>query len=232
MKYLFCFILSSSLLTCFSQDLKASMELMYEKLNKHDNYRLTVNYSAGDTTDAFNSGAASVLVSDKGMFYLTDFATMMVNNDKMIIVNAEDKTLIYSDNSKYDKKNHSNYAYSNILLNGIDSLITTADSVYFAIKGDKPCYFLRFKNQYFNLIEIVFKDNIISEVLYYYNDTFVEEQGLTAKCKLYFEGNPVFDPNLLETNYYLTYGNGAYSPTEEFRNYVLIYNESTDSYFK
>lgn len=221
------FIICTLCGTVFGQDLKTEIAAMHERLAGLENYRLTVRYAAGDTADFFDQGNASVLVTPQGYFYQTDFAEMIINQQHTFIINEEERTLIYSDNVQHPKKT---VALNESILQGIDTLIATADSVYFTPNGDQQVYHLRFKNSYFNLVELTFKGNYLQKVLYFYNEAFVEQAGMTAVCYMEVDEHPEYDKALLLSDYYIHQTNGGVVPSESFTGYVLVYNETIESY--
>src|SRR5688572_19586250 len=93
---------AGALFTGRAQDLRQELAAMNERLEHLADYRITVDYSAGDTSDLSDSGTASVLVSPEGYFYSTEFASMIINEQHTLIVNEEERTLIWSENSKAD----------------------------------------------------------------------------------------------------------------------------------
>lgn len=218
---------AGTILTGRAQDLKQDLAVMNAHLEQLPDYRISVDYSAGDTSDLSDSGSASVLVSPKDYFYLTEFASMIINEQHTIIVNEEERTLIWSENqqrSKHDKPLNTS------LLEGIDTLIASADSVYFTPNGNKRTYHLRFNNSYFDLVELTFEGLYLSHVLYFYNPAVSGEQGLTASCSVRIEEHPDYDRQLLTSDFYFTQLKGGNAlPTEAFTGYVLIYNASIES---
>lgn len=212
--------------TGFGQDLKQDIAAMNAHLEALPAYRISVDYSAGDTSDFFDQGAASVLVTPGGFFYETEFAEMLINQQHTIIVNEDEHTLIWSDNAQTSKNS---ITLTNSVLQGIDTLITSADSVYFSSNGTRRIYHLRFNNAYFNLVELTFEGVYLTNVLYFYNETVVETPGMTAVCHVQVDEHPTYDPQLLTSDFYFVRKNGQLVPTEAFTGYVLIYNESIES---
>jgi len=227
MKQLLFILVCSVALSGLAQDLKQEITAMNAHLEQLTDYRITVDYSAGDTTDFFDQGEASVLVSNSGFFYQTEFASMIINGEHTIIVNEDERALIYSDNQDTPKKSPSLNDY---VLQGMDTLVEQADSIYFSTNGNQRIYHLRFKNGYFNLVECTFEGAYLSKVVYFYNEAIVEEQGLTATCTVHIEEEPVYDKAMLTSDFYLTHKNGAVVPSEHFTGYILIYNESIESF--
>lgn len=209
------------------QDLKKDISDMNSRLENLPDYRIDVEYTAGDTSDFFNEGFASVIVSETGLFYQTDFASMIINAENTIIVNEEEKTLIYSDNEK--KKSKKDTPLDKYILQGIDTLLKSADSVYFTISDTKRIYYLRFSHAYFNLVELTFDGVFLSKVIYYYNEEVSGEKGVTAVCKVHVEEAPVYNKELLQTGFYLKEQSNKIYPTGQFTGYLLIYNESIES---
>lgn len=209
--------------------IKAEMQRMQERLSTLDSYRVNVTYAAGDTSDFFDEGNASVLVGKEGLFYQTPFALMIINQEHTFILNEDEKMLLYGDNKSVSRKVRPVQEY---ILNGMDTLIAQTDSVYVTEKGGKRTYFLRFSNNYFDLIEMSFKGDYLSEVTYYYNKEYAGESGVTAHCEVTIDENPTYDPLLLQSTYYITSTTGQTTPTEQFKGYVLVYNESIESYIE
>lgn len=227
MKLLLFFLMICFFGSLIGQDLKKDISVMNAHLGDLPVYRLDVEYTAGDTTDFFNEGFASVLVSEKGLFYQTDFASMIINSENTIIVNEEEKTLIYSDNEKTGSKKGT--PLDNYILQGIDTLLRSADSVYFTLSDSKRIYHLRFSDAYFNLVEMTFEGTFLTKVVYFYNEDVSGEKGLTAVCKVHIEEAPIYQEKLLLTDFYFKKQNNKIYPTEQFTGYLLIYNESIES---
>lgn len=229
MKFLF-FAFVFCLSNGFTQDLKKDILEMNLELKRLGEYKITVEYSVGDSVEFIDQGTASVLMAVDGLFYKTEFAEMIINPANTIIVNEEERTVIYSDN-KSEPKNK--LSVEDILLNGMDSLIESSDSIYFTQAGlNDKTYYIRFSNKYYDLIELTFNGNFLSKVIYYYNETFAGDAGLIATNDISFDFEPNFNNQLFSTNYYLKNENGTIKPTEEFLGYVLIYNQSIESFIK
>lgn len=226
MKQLLWIIWSGIAFTGFGQDLKQEIAAMNAHLETLPDYRISVDYSAGDTSDFFDQGSASVLVAPGGFFYQTEFAAMLINQQHTVIVNEDERTLIYSDNTTAPKHSPT---LANSVLQGIDTLVTSADSVYFTANGSQRIYHLRFTNAYFDLVELTFEGLYLTQVLYFYNEAVTQEQGLTAICHVQVEEHPTYDPQLLTSGFYFTLNNGQAVPTAAFTDYVLIYNEAIET---
>lgn len=224
--WLFVIVFGGSVL---GQDLKKDISAMNSFLEELTDYRIDVEYAAGDTSDFFDQGSASVIVSGSGMFYQTDFASMIINEKNTIIVNEEERTLIYSDNKKSSNKGT---PISNHIVQGIDTLLQSTDSVYFSFSGNKRVYYLRFTNSYFDLVELTFDDIFLTKVLYFYNEEITGQKGVTAVCNVHVEQHPVYDKNMLLSDFYIKEQKGNIVPTEQFTDYVLVYNESIESISK
>jgi hypothetical protein len=222
---LFCCLCTGS----FAQDLKQELTNMNLRLDSLPDYRITVQYAAGDTSDFFDDGTASVIVSPDGYFYHTDFAEMVINRQHLLIINEEERTMIWSENqSEVISQVHQLPS----MLQGIDTLIAAADSVYSAANGQDRNYYLRFTNGYFTLVELTFRGPFLSQVNYHYNETVSGTPGITAVCHIAIDEHPVYDKQLLSSDFYLLQSPDAVVPTEQFKGYILIYNESIDSYLK
>lgn len=218
-----------SVLRAFSQDLKQEIAAMNAYLGTLKSYRMTVAYAAGDSTDFSDEGIASVLVGPEGFFYSTGFAEMIINPSHTIIVNEEDRTLICSENSKGKRRNAS---VGNTLLEGVDTLVAAADTVYFLNNGDERLYVLRLEKSYFHLVEMSFRGKILEKVVYHYNGDAIDREGVKAVCHVSLEENPEYDPHLLQSDFYFRKSNGSLQPTETFNGYLLLMNESTESYIE
>lgn len=213
----------------FGQDLKKDLIQTNQYLNNLSNFSLEVNYAVNDSLN--EQGSVSVYRSNEGFFYTMGSTNIVINQKNTLIIDNEQHTIIYSNN--VNRKDNKKFDVQKSLLKGLDTLIAKVDSIYFTIQNDKKTYFLRSEKSYFNLIEIQFSKEMINQVVYYYNPDFVEgEIGLKAINNLKVEENPAFDQKLLTSNFYLQMVNGSYQPTEEFKKYILIYNESADEYFE
>lgn len=195
---------------------------MYTRLDGLKEYRLVVDYAAGDTSDLFEQGEASVLVTPKGYLYNTDFAEMVINAKHTILINEAERTMVYSDNQKSKQKTNMN----ELLLEGIDTLVGKADSVYFTLNGSERVYHLRFSNSYFDVVELTFTGSYLSKAVYFYNAAVAETAGMTAVCNMKVEEQPVYDARMLESQFYFTGAREKAVPTDTFTGYVLIYNTS------
>lgn len=216
--------------TTVAQDLKKDIQQMNEHLNDLSHFQMEVVYSAGDTTDLLEEGSVSVYVSKEGLFYNMDESSIIINEKNTIIISDEEKSIIYSDNST--QKSKKGFDIQKQILKGLDTLIANVDSVYFADNNGLKTYYLRAKDHYFNLIELEFSGVYLTKITYYYNSKFVEDkEGLKAINKITINENPVFDKQLLETGTYFKSENGTLIPSEEFKNYILIYNESSEEIF-
>lgn len=213
-----------------AQDLAAEFEGMYHKLEQLKSFRFIVDYGTSDTTQFNDKGKVSVLATPQGYFYEMGFCELLINKQHTILINEEDRTIIYSDNSKLEKK-EPRLDFSH-LLNGVDSLIKQADSVYFSFNGLDRIYYLRFSDHYFNLVELHFTNDMLRHINYYYNPTYVEETDVTASNDIELIENPDYNPELFDSRFYFTRENGNTIPTDTFSNYGLIYNESTEELLK
>lgn len=213
----------------FSQDLKKDLIQMNQYLDNLPGFSLGVNYSVNDSLN--DQGFVSVYRNADGLFYQIGKTNMLINQTNTLIIDNENHTIIYSTNTS--KKNKEKFNVQKSMLKRLDSLIANVDSVYFALNNGKRTYYLRSKDNYFDLVEIEFSNDMIEVVTYYYNPKYVDNQsGLKAINKLNVVENPTFDQKLLNTNFYIQLVNGTYQPTVEFKNYVLIYNESADEYLE
>lgn len=214
----------------FGQDLKKDILDMHSYIDKLEEFQMTVVYAGGDTNDLNEEGIVSVFVSKEGIFYNLEESSIVINESNVILVNDEEKTLIYSNNIK-TKKKFREFDFQKNMIKGLDSIISNADSIYYADNNGSKTYYLRDKDGYFNLIEMQFSGVFLNQIIYYYNPVFVEEVGLKAINKIKIIEKPVFDKQLLKTVWYYTILNGETVPTETFKNYILIYNESSEEYF-
>lgn len=229
MKKVVCFLALFLTSLLYSQDLKKDLIQMNQHLNTLSSFTLDVNYSVNDSLN--EQGFVSVYRNVDGLFYQIGKTNMIINQTNTLIIDNENKSIIYSINTV--KKSKENFNVQKSMLKGLDSLIANVDSVYYALNNSKKTYYLRSKDNYFDLIEIEFSNEMIDLVTYYYNPKFVDDQvGLKAVNKLKLEENPSFDQKLLDTGFYLQLVNGEYQPTGEFKNYLLIYNESADEFFE
>lgn len=218
-----------SALELSAQNLKKDCEAMYGYLGTLQNYRMTVGYSTNDTTEFQEAGSASVFVCHEGLFYNLQSALIMINSATTIVVDSDENTIIYADNEEVKKKDLLDV--TEILLNGIDTLSANSDTITYYALNDKRTYTIRYANAYFNLIEVVFGEKMIERIVYHYNSDFIGEQGLQVECEVSLEENIDFDKKLLQKDFYLFTENGQTRPSENFTNYLIVYNESVSNYF-
>lgn len=213
-----------------AQDLKKDMLEMNRYLMGLQDFRLTVDYQVEDSLK--EGGSVSVFVSEKGLFYQLEGAEILINHQNTIIVDEQNRSLIYSNNET--KKGKKRFQVEEDLLKGLDTLIAAADSVYFQkTNEDKRMYFLRLPKQYFSLVEITFKGKMIEKVSYHYNPDFIDgQQGVRTVNHLKVEEKPEMDLQLLDSAFYLKKEGEEVLPTENFKNYILVFNESSEEYFK
>lgn len=211
-----------------AQDLRAEFETMNSHLIALENYRMTVDYRAGDDKEEFDKGIVSVFVGAEGMFYSMKGASIAMNKENVILIDEEERSIIYSDNQKVKKKE--SMFLTDYVLKGIDSLISQSDSITFFEEGKHRVYNVRQPHGYFNLVQIKFAGKTLSEVVYHYNSDFIEEEGMTSVCKVDIEENIEFDSKYLSTEFYITERNGAMVPSTYFDNYLIIYNESLENF--
>jgi hypothetical protein len=215
---------------CFGQNLQGEFKNMYSYLESLKTYRLNVDYNTTDTSDMSDEGVVSVLITPEGYFYQTDFCEILINPTHTLLINELERTVIYSLNHKLDRKEK---AFDvSMLINGLDSLVQHADSVYFSYNGLERVYYLRMKNAYFNLIELHFSGSLLASVQYFYNPDYTEGQILSASNIITIEEHPEFSSEAFNTSFYFTEKNGVITPTEEFSNYRFIYNESVEELMK
>ncbi len=214
----------------YSQDLSQEFKHMYAKLEQLHTFRLEVQYATNDTTGLSDEGLLSVLITPKGYFYQTGFCELLINQDHTILINDEDRMIIYSDNRKLEKKEE-RMSFSN-LLQGVDTMISSADSVYFSFDGLERVYHLRFSGQYFDLVELRFSGDLLKHIDYYYNPDMVEMNGMKASNDIVLIENPEYDPALFNSSFYFTEQANKRIPTETFSGYGITYNESTNQLLK
>ncbi len=210
-----------------AQNLSKEFEQIYSKLDKMKTFQFLVHYSSNDTSEFTEEGNVNVLFTPEGYFYQTDFCEMVINKEHTIIINDEDHQILYSKNEKLDKMNGS--VTTGMLLNQIDTLVTKADSIYFSFDGLDRVYYLRFANEYFNLVELRFTGEMLHQIDYYYNSDFVGSKGLMARNKITFIENPEYDSKILKTDFYFIEKNKTMTPTEEFSSYHIQQSESANS---
>jgi|GEM_PF-2676869 len=212
-----------------AQDLHQELDAMGQYLNGLDAYRLDVAYrTSGDTSGLFNTqGQASVYATSAGLFYQTEFANLIINQSHTFVVNAAEKSIIYSHNSPVPKG--APFLRDQLLL-GVDSLIAQADSVYFSQSGDQRIYHLRLPGQYIDLLELAFSGKFLEKVTYFYNPAYTDGvTGLQASCIVQVDEHPIFDPQLLSSSFYIIPAGGdTYQPAAHFAGYFLTYNASLE----
>jgi hypothetical protein len=228
MKSIFCGLL----LVFFSQlvnaqNLSKEFQQIYSKLDQMKTFQFIVDYSSNDTLEFSEKGRVNVLFTPEGYFYQTDFCEMVINKEHTIIINDEDHQILYSKNEKLDKMDQS--VTTGMLLNQIDTLVTKADSIYFSFDGLDRVYYLRFANQYFNLVELRFTGEMLCQIDYYYNSDFVGGKGLKARNIITLIENPEYDTRILRTDFYFIEKNKTMIPTEEFSLYRIQQSESANS---
>ena len=185
MKYIL--LVQSLMIFCFAnaQDLSLEFKKMSETLDAYDNYQMVVNYAAGDDAQK-DEGKVSVIVDPRGLLYDLSGAKMIINEDHTFLIDDAERSLVYSEQQDVSKMETVNLVDK--FLNGIDSLVAQSDSVYFYENNGLRIYNLRFESEYFNLVEVEFKDDMLTEVRYHYNSDFVKEEGLLAVCELEIKG--------------------------------------------
>lgn len=211
----------------FAQNLSNEFKQIYNKLDQLNTFQFIIDYSSNDTAEFTEQGRVNVLLTPDGYFYQTDFCEMIINKDNTIIVNDEDRQILYSKNEKLDKVNK--VVTTGMLLDQIDTLVTKADSIYFSFDGLDRVYYLRFAHQYFNLVELRFNNDMLAQIDYYYNSDFVGSKGLSARNKISFIENPEYDSSILKTDFYFIEKNKIIIPTEEFASYHIQESESANA---
>ncbi|MDF3028071.1 MAG: hypothetical protein K0S23_2378 [Fluviicola sp.] len=210
-----------------AQNLSKEFQQIYSKLDQLKTFQFIVDYSSNDTLEFSEKGKVNVLFTPDGYFYQTAFCEMVINREHTIIINDEDHQILYSKNENLDRTNKS--VTTGMLLNQIDTLVTKADSIYFSFDGLDRVYYLRFANQYFNLVELRFTGEMLRQIDYYYNADFVGNTGLMARNEITFIENPEYDARILRTDFYFVEKNKTMIPTEEFSLYRIQQSESTNS---
>lgn len=212
--------------TSFSQDLRSEFVQMNEYLEELVQFKISVNYSADDTQEV-EKGTISAVVHPKGLLYsLGEGSGMMVNKKNTVLIEPSEQQLVYSNNQKV--KEDKSISLIDKMLQGIDTLIARCDTVIFHREGDQRVYNLRFKNAYFDLVQLYFTDRFISKAVYFYNEEFVEYSGSRATCNLWIDPEVEIDEELFETSYYLEKEAGQMKASEKFKNYKIVYNESLE----
>ncbi len=214
--------------TVSAQDLRKEFVDMNDYLEGLSNFQMTVNYQTSGAEELEETGAVSVIVGENGMFYQLGGASIVLNNKQTILIDDEERSIIYSDNAKAKKNN--SVLLTEHLLKGIDSLITRANDIEFYMDGKTRVYSIRMENAYFDLVQVHFEQKCIAKVQYFYNSNFVDYKGLQATCIVDIQENIEFDKNCLATDYYLSEKDGVKVPSEKFTNYLIIYNESLESF--
>lgn len=223
-------ILAFAAFTANSQNLHKEFEEMNDYLKSLSGYSLQVSYNASSAEEIIEEGDVSVYVNSAGLLYRMGPSTMMINDEFVILVEDEDHTLIFSENQKVSKRK--SVDLMDQMLIGIDSLITSADTIIYYQFEDNRKYTIRNEKAYFNMVEVSFKGKVVSKVDYYYNSDFVEESGIKTTCLVRFADKSTADSQFLDTNYYISEQNGEYVPSENFPNYILIYNEADENTLK
>ena len=210
-----------------AQNLSNEFKQIYNKLDQLNTFQFMVDYSSNDTAEFTEQGRINVLFTPEGYFYQTEFCEMVINKEHTIIINDQDRQILYSQNENLDKTSKS--VTTGMLLNQIDTLVTKADSIYFSFDGLDRVYYLRFANQYFNLVELRFAGEMLNQIDYYYNSDFVGSKGLKARNEITFIENPEYDSRILKTDFYFVEKNKTMIPTEEFSSYRVQQSESANS---
>lgn len=210
------------------QDIRKEFIAMNEHLATLNNYRLDVDYSAGEGEEG-EQGKVSVVVDPRGLFYHLGEAKMIINNKNTILIDDKERMLVYSDNQRI--RGNESFLLTDNLIKGIDSLVDQSDTITFFLNQGVRTYNLRFVNRYFDLVQLEFEKEVLSKVIYYYNEDFVDSKGLVATCNMTLSENITFDPLYFQTAFYLTDQNGTMVPSENFNNYLIIYNEALEGTF-
>ncbi len=214
----------------FAQDLSKEFQQIYSKLDQLKTFQFVVDYSSNDTSEFKEEGGISVLFTPDGYFYQTNFCELVINKGNTILIDEDERIIRYSQNEELDKSVQS--VTTGMLLNQIDTLVTKADSVYFSFDGLDRVYYLRFANQYFNLVEMRFSGDMLKHIDYYYNSDFVGTKGLKVSNKITLNTQPVFDPNILRTDFYFVEKDNQIIPKEDFASYRIEKSESVNSILK
>ncbi|WP_300663072.1 hypothetical protein [Fluviicola sp.] len=232
MKVIYCtlIVLLGVIMHSHAQELSQEFKNMYAKLEKLNTFQFVVDYTSNDTTEFTEEGKISVLITPQGYFYQTPFCEVLINAKNTILINDEDRMIIYSENRQLEKKEET-FSFAH-LIKGVDTLAAKADSVYFSFDGLERVYHLRFANQYFDLIELRFAGDLLKHVDYYYNERLVERSGIKATNEITLIENPTYNTAIFDTDFYFTNQNGKMVPTESFSSYGIVYNESTDEFLR
>ena len=214
----------------FAQDLSKEFQQIYSKLDQLKIFQFVVDYSSNDTSEFKEEGGISVLFTPDGYFYQTNFCELVINKENTILIDEDERIIRYSQNEALDKSIES--VTTGMLLNQIDTLVTRADSVYFSFDGLDRVYYLRFANQYFNMVEMRFSGDMLKHIDYYYNSDFVGTKGLKVSNKITLNVQPVFDPNILKTDFYFVEKDNQIIPKEDFASYRIEKSESVNSILK
>lgn len=211
-----------------AQDLKKEFTQMNDFLNEMSAYKLSVQYTAGNEEQT-EQGLVSVVVHPKGLFYDIDRSHMMINEDYTVLIDDQERMLVYSENQEV--KRRKSFSFSDQLLKGIDTLMANSDSVMFSQDEKVRTYTLRFENSYFDLIQLHFEGQMLGKVEYFYNEEFIHEIGVRTTCLVTLDRETTIDEKVFDTSFYITENNGTIVPTEKFSNYLITHNEALESYF-
>ncbi len=211
----------------YGQDLKKEFAQMNDFLNKMNSYKLSVQYTAGNEEQSEN-GAVSVIVNSKGLFYDINQAHLVINDEYTFLIDDQEHLLVYSENQQVKKR--ASFNFSDQILKGIDTLVSRSDSVMFSMNENTRSYSLRFKESYFDLIQLHFSGELLTKVDYFYNEEFVNETGVRTTCTVSLDPDIAIDEKVFDTTFYILEKDGTIVPSENFSNYLITYNEALESY--
>lgn len=229
MKEILLLIVLTIVSTAWSQNLREEIVEMNEYLGALDSYQMSVEYLAAEGTELEEKGKVSVMVSELGLFYdLGVGSKMIVNEDKIILVDDAERSIMYAENKRVRRRKSVNMLDQ--VIQGMDTLIVKADTMLFTEHGGTREYSLRFDNAYFDLVQLRFEGSLLKEVQYFYNSDHVDAVGIENICLVSYKENPVWDELFFNTDFYLQELNGTLVPSEKFNNYLIIYNGSLENY--
>ena len=217
------FVLIGTSTTLFSQNFKADLEKMQEVYSSANEFYAKINVKA--YTDGINGKPAIekkaiIKKSGKRYLYTLDQITMLMNNEYLIMVNNDEKVIIFEEIEEAEQP-----SVNQIVAPNLDSILSEYKSVEYkgVVSGDKH-YVVQNEKGPIDKVELFFDVNtfFLEKIIYRYNQSVLKQKGLTVITFSAISTKPKFKAETFAATQFFRKIKNTYEPGLSYKDFEVI----------
>jgi hypothetical protein len=206
-----------------AQSFKKDMEAMYNAYLKATDFYAKVDVKMYERTKDTKPNIrrnAIIRKSNYNFFYELDNNKMLMNNKCVVMVDGDNKTVVYKE-GKRNKKS----SIPDVVAPNFDSLLTDYDKVvYKGIYGKNKLYSITLKNANVKQIDLYLDQDKkwLKKIVYHYNEAIYK---IDSRVVITFNGvtdKPNFSKTQFSERQFVVKQNGEMKLTTNYKSYRLI----------